>query len=375
MVAYALHFGFLIFVITAASLKSVLGGSLPPGKISNHRTSHHLGHPSQSTASPPSSHFSCPPHRTSSERKCTEGNKFNPNRLKTSKHVASKASHSPSPTGNDYLWTAGSPIVHSRLSTQRFKSYKSHPNSESLSHTTLTTFPSSRKNIKHLRPIATGIIYNYTGPASSGSVTVKHNKFRTQTLSGVTGAPSSFSQTRTTDSSGHSTVLPIWFGPLGAGIVIVPVAAGLGGVIPPPPGYPPLEIGPDGQASRVPRSDLQSPRDRSTPTTPSHKTSFKSLSTSRPSIASSSRPSSISSSILATTTSVPLWLIFPKSGKDAANSRLTTELTHLFGRDLYISQNALSGVVFWRAPLNSAQRNQYNASAIVSKVTVVLIRP
>lgn len=216
----------------------------------------------------------------------------------------------------------------------------------------------SRKNITRLSPITTGIIYKPTGPASSGSLAAKSNKFRTQTLSGVTGAPSSFSQITTTDSSGHSTVLPIWFGPLGAGIVIVPDAAGLGGVIPPPPGYLPLEIGPDGQASRVSKAESQSPRDRSTLT---------SSSTSRPSITSSSRLSSTSSSSLATTTSVPLWLIFPKNRKDAANSRFTTELTLLFGRYLYTSQNGLSGVVFWRAPLNSTQRTQYNASALVSK--------
>lgn len=50
-----------------------------------------------------------------------------------------------------------------------------------------------------------------------------------------------------TEVDGHHTLLPIWFIGPGLGIIMLPAAAVMpGGIVPPPPGFPPLFIGPDG---------------------------------------------------------------------------------------------------------------------------------
>ncbi|KAF9695592.1 hypothetical protein EKO04_006435 [Ascochyta lentis] len=60
----------------------------------------------------------------------------------------------------------------------------------------------------------------------------------TSSINGLTA--NSFTSTF---ANGHPTVLPIWFVGLGIGIMVIPAAGVIpGGVIPPPPGFPPLTI-------------------------------------------------------------------------------------------------------------------------------------
>ncbi|RNJ52516.1 hypothetical protein D7B24_003364 [Verticillium nonalfalfae] len=66
----------------------------------------------------------------------------------------------------------------------------------------------------------------------------------TATIEGLT----THSETTTT-AGDHATVLPIWFVAAGVGIILIPGPGVLPGVlVPPPPGLPPLTIGPDGKA-------------------------------------------------------------------------------------------------------------------------------
>lgn len=183
----------------------------------------------------------------------------------------------------------------------------------------------------------------------------KAGAIQTKTLHDVTGKPNSYSQTKTTDKNGHPTVLPVWFGPLGVAIVLTPLNPGPG-LIPPPPGFVPLEIGPDGRASRqVSRVEPQTPISVAT-----------SSPTSRPSLVSSSSVSATSSP--AASAISESWLILPKNGKALANNVLTSELERVFGRNLHTAQNPITGVVFWRAPLTLAQRNHYITNIVVSSL-------
>jgi hypothetical protein len=101
----------------------------------------------------------------------------------------------------------------------------------------------------------------YTGPSRpsnfSGAVTVRQiyiesGKFGTKTLSHVTGKKGSISKMTTTGQNGLATVLPIWFGLAGLAILVVPLDIfGAAGMVPPPLGFPPVEIGPDGEPTEV----------------------------------------------------------------------------------------------------------------------------
>lgn len=188
-----------------------------------------------------------------------------------------------------------------------------------------------------------------------GTAGSKSKLFKTQTLSGVTGAPGSFSQTKTTDKSGHSTILPIWFSPLGAAILVAPVVPFVPGIIPAPLGYPELSIGPDGQAS-----GSQSHSHAPTPSPASDHSLISSSPTlsSSPSRSSSLRPTSSASAVE--------YMIFPNDGENPDNSNFTSELEAVFGSSLHTSQNHLIGVVFWSAPLTDAQRLKYDANPVVS---------
>lgn len=67
----------------------------------------------------------------------------------------------------------------------------------------------------------------------------------TATIEGLTA-----NSATTTSTDSGPTILPIWYVSPGVGIILVPGAGvGPGGVIPPPPGYPPLTIGEDGNPS------------------------------------------------------------------------------------------------------------------------------
>lgn len=189
--------------------------------------------------------------------------------------------------------------------------------------------------------------------------------FRTQTLSGVTGAPGSFSQTKTTDSHGHPTILPLWFGPLGAAIVVAPVAAGvIPGIIPPPPGLPPLEIGPDGKASSAkPDSQRQ---------TSNHKASSKKVKT--PTI-SPSHPSSVVSSSISPSSSAPAdttrQMIFPKNRQSPANAAFSTQLQNEFGYSVRPIQSSVTGVIAWVAYMSAEQITKYKVHPLVSTLLLM----
>ncbi|KAF7879596.1 hypothetical protein EAF04_000791 [Stromatinia cepivora] len=68
-------------------------------------------------------------------------------------------------------------------------------------------------------------------------------------LSMQTGIPGLTTDSATqTSRDGHNTILPIWFLAGGIGIIkLPPVGLPVGGIIPPPPGFPPLFIGSDGK--------------------------------------------------------------------------------------------------------------------------------
>ncbi|KAI9756789.1 MAG: hypothetical protein M4579_003706 [Chaenotheca gracillima] len=211
---------------------------------------------------------------------------------------------------------------------------------------------------------------NSSHPVKAPS-TATHASFKTQTLKGVTGKPGSYSQTSTTDSGGHSTVLPIWFGAAGVGVVVVPVGVVAAGVVPPPPpGLPPVHIGPDGDALPDATPD-DAPDDSHDDHTPTHGPSHTpSASHSSPASRSSTRASSSSSSSAASTASAAPYIIRPKDGLAAANDALTADLKRALGSELVIVSNAVNGVLLWSAPLTPSQVTHYKAQPQVSSVKV-----
>ncbi|KAL1600665.1 hypothetical protein SLS60_007053 [Paraconiothyrium brasiliense] len=59
-----------------------------------------------------------------------------------------------------------------------------------------------------------------------------------------------------TSADGHPTVLPIWFFGPGIGIIVIPAAGVIpGGIVPPPPGFPPLTIDSNGDPQTVKSDD------------------------------------------------------------------------------------------------------------------------
>lgn len=216
-------------------------------------------------------------------------------------------------------------------------------------------------------------------PGKSGPMTKPPIKvastigYRTQTLSGVTGIPYSYSQTKTTGANGHATIAPIWFDSLGAAVIVTALGlAGAGGAIapppPPPPGLLPLSIGPDGHASRADSQSQQGQASRigsqsqqlaSTP-----RSSFMSRDSS--SSSQSRTPSTSSSSNIPASTGTAHYLIYPKNGKDSANGDFTSELTKVRGTSLRVFENPISGIFFWSAYLDPKQLALYRSNPLAS---------
>lgn len=192
--------------------------------------------------------------------------------------------------------------------------------------------------------------------ASSVKITALE-KWTTQTLSKVTGSPNSYSQTNTTDVYGHKTALPVWFGPLGVGILVAPVAALVPGVVvPPPPGFPPLHIGPDGQASITDQPQRQ---------TSDHRRSTRTISSPLSSTVASTS-SHVSPTGSATSAGSSLQMIIPKDRQAQANNALTSELKRIFGTNMRTVETISSGLLFWEAYLSPEQATQYAAHPAVS---------
>lgn len=227
-----------------------------------------------------------------------------------------------------------------------------HPLSSSQHHVNTVAHAASRSKV--------------ATPKTPVSVTAVNAKaWSTKTLSGVTGSPSSFSQTKTTDSKGHPTVLPIWFDALGVAILVAPVAAAGGVLVPPPPGFPALSIGPDGQAHPVEHGQASPVEHQYQRPTQNHETPTPTVSSRHSSSArSSSHTSSSSPTISAAST---LQMIFPKDRKDPANSALTSELTRIFGaQNVRVVETPGAGIWVWEAYLSQEQITHYRANPLVS---------
>lgn len=312
MAAPALLLALLTLVITVGSLGAVVERSLPSVTSSSLKIAPHEKESPKSThpvAKIPVHHLSTrDSSRPSSERKSGERIRYKAKKSKTSKHVDSKASHRPTPSKNEL--PLATVISESFNAAQRSEISAVVAGIKSDYPPISTTHPSSRPIRLHLSPFTAGIF----GP--------------------ITGRPSPSSRA-TTSKGSNGAVVPI--------AAVVPVAAGLAGVVPvlPPPALP---------------IDQSAPEHLSTP-------SRRETISESP---SSSRYSATSSSSLSSAPSPSLWVIIPKNGHDAANNGLTAELTGIFGKELRVSQNELSGVVFWRAPLDSTQVRQYKASPLVS---------
>ncbi|KAI9753406.1 MAG: hypothetical protein M4579_005178 [Chaenotheca gracillima] len=204
--------------------------------------------------------------------------------------------------------------------------------------------------------------------------------FRTRTLAGVTGPPKSFSQTKTTNSNGVATILPVWFDAAGAAIILTPLIAGFALVPPPPPGLPAVVIGPDGVASAdspgddhhqqqqtghsEPRNSHHSPATtsrHSTRPTPSTRPSSSSRST------SSSRTSSGASSASPAATKLP-YIITPREPHNSANDGVTTQLRALYGSELLVVSNPYSGLVFWAAAMTPPQVARFERNPAILSI-------
>jgi hypothetical protein len=113
-----------------------------------------------------------------------------------------------------------------------------------------------------------------TGPITMGpQASVEEGKFSTTTrnIEGLTA-----NSVTTTTADNHATVLPIWFAGPGIGIIVIPIAGVVpGGLVPPPPGYPHLSIGPDGRPSstNIDKEDQDKTSTKSTPSSISISTS------------------------------------------------------------------------------------------------------
>ncbi|RDW63247.1 hypothetical protein BP6252_10792 [Coleophoma cylindrospora] len=114
---------------------------------------------------------------------------------------------------------------------------------------------------------------------SSGTITLEpQTVIETGTFATTTSSIAGLTANSVTSTSvdGHPTILPIWFVSPGIGIIVIPVAGVIaGGIVPPPPGYPPLTIDPNGEPQTVNSDDVSK-------TTPSSTTesSFSSSSSS-----------------------------------------------------------------------------------------------
>ncbi|KAH6672417.1 hypothetical protein B0J14DRAFT_668683 [Halenospora varia] len=111
------------------------------------------------------------------------------------------------------------------------------PTSTTSSSTGSSTFPVPPPNV-----VITGVL----GTITVGPQTSTETGDFTSMQTGIPGLTAN-SATQTS-RDGHNTILPIWFLSPGIGIIKLPPIGlpPVGGIIPPPPGFPPLFIGSDG---------------------------------------------------------------------------------------------------------------------------------
>jgi hypothetical protein len=91
--------------------------------------------------------------------------------------------------------------------------------------------------------------------------------FETKTFHNVHGKHGSISRT-IVNVFGKPAILPVWFGPEVAALVVIPIELEGGeGMVPPPAGYTPVEIGSDGEPTERDDGDDDDPTNTSTSTT------------------------------------------------------------------------------------------------------------
>ena len=245
--------------------------------------------------------------------------------------------------------------------------------------TTITTAPSTA-------PSSTTSNYLLAPFVISGSITVpaqtsiESGTFSTTTLSDHTGPPGSYSATTTTGSDHRPTILPIWFNFGGFPVIVFPInIIGPPGIIPPPPGFPALDIGPDGEPTPDPNQNNQNPSNSAsdpatqttTQTNPTSKIrSTSSISSSTPTSASTPSTSASSSTSTSTpTASATPYLIVPK---DTANQNdkqsFQSTLAQQVGESNIQSADDGTGEAFWKAPLNTTQVRDFSSNPIISFV-------
>lgn len=185
---------------------------------------------------------------------------------------------------------------------------------------------------------------------------IESGTFSTTTLSDHTGPPDSYSATTVTGSDHHPTIVPVWFDHHGHPVVVFPVhISGPPGIIPPPSGFPTLDIGPDGKPTPDPN---QKPEETAKPTKEPESTTATTSST------------STSSSTPTPTASATPYLIVPKdSASKAERESFDAILTEQVGKSNIQSATDFSvGIAFWRAPLNSTQVKQFSSNSIIDSV-------
>ena len=148
-------------------------------------------------------------------------------------------------------------------------------------------------------PTAGSLVSLITSPPSpSGGM---QNVWSVHTLSNVTGAPSSYSQTTTINRNGSPTILPIWFNNQGLGIV-VSLHSGPGGAPPSPFDFFGLFI--DGSGEAEPEDDDEDEDHTTTMTTTTTSVSLESQTSSSTSHSSSQTSSSTSHNSSSSSTSL-----------------------------------------------------------------------
>ncbi|KAH8705522.1 hypothetical protein BGW36DRAFT_422075 [Talaromyces proteolyticus] len=217
----------------------------------------------------------------------------------------------------------------------------------------------------------------------SGSITVppqtttESGTFSTTTLTTNTGPPNSYSATTTTGSDHHHTILPIWFNDKGFPVIVNPISiTGPPGIIPPPPGFPTLDIGPDGNPTPDPNnrpSNSATETQRSQTTTGDTSTTTTTGTTTNTGSTTTTTTTSSTSSSTSTvvTGSSTIYLIIPTDSASSSdrNSFQSTLEDQVGKSNVQASANDAIGVGFWRAPLNSTQVKSFSSNPVVYYVT------
>lgn len=185
------------------------------------------------------------------------------------------------------------------------------------------------------------------------------------------GSSGSISSTTTTGGDHSTTILPVWFNTDGHPVFVVPISiSGPPGIVPPPLGFPPVIIGPDGSATPEPGS-TPSPTvsPTSVPTSPPSVQTPSPTSTSPTGTGSGSTSSSSTSSSSSTATPTG-YGIFPQQNASTSDKDQLQSFLQTYGDDIKLKTigRTNSSVCWWTANLNSTQQDQVKQNPLVRKV-------